>query len=496
MAMTGGTARLVAQGTPPRWPGPISLYVYYKESTQSIANNTTVLSLGMYVTTPSGWDIGSWEDWNGSYIGTATSGANCKTFNGDIPNFQGTRWLVENQNITVTHEKDGSKTVTIYWHWGVNSGWSGVMNNPSGSFSVKLTTIPKASPIRATDANIESTSIITIDAASASFTSTVAYKADGQSDWTTIWTKQKHVSYGWTVPKSLYDLIPNAKKIGISLRCQTYNGSSLVGTEYANITAHADESKCAPTGSATGEDVNSASIALTGDASIIVKGISNFRVRTTATAKNGATISSIIVKCGSVAMDGADVTFAGAESNSVKAVITDSRGFSTEFVFVSYVLVNYIAPTITPTISRDTPTGNAVTVSVKGNFFNGKFGPANSAAAVVNTLQVRVRYKTAGSASYGSYADATITKGANAYSATLQLTGLDYRTAYEFQISVADAVYSRSASGIPLSKGIPVFDWGENDFAFNVPVSINGYTLTIGNTEITEDQLKKLLALI
>ncbi len=493
MAMTGGTARLVAQGTPPRWPGPVSLYVYYKESSQSIANNTTVLSLGMYVTTPSGWDIGSWEDWNGSYIGTATSGANCKTFNGDIPNFQGTRWLVENQNFTVTHEKDGSKTVTIYWHWGVNSGWSGVMNNPSGSFSVKLTMIPKASPIRATDANIESTSIITIDAASANFTSTVAYKADGQSDWTTIWTKQKHVSYGWTVPKSLYNLIPNAKKIGISLRCQTYNGSSLVGTEYADITAHADEGKCAPTATVTGEDVNSASIALTGNSWNIIKGISDLRVRTTATAKNGATISSIRAKCGSVEKLGVDVTFIGAESNIVSVTVTDSRGFSANVGIAPGSLINYIIPTITPTISRDTPTGNAVTVSVKGNFFNGLFG---TAGAVANTLRVRVRYKTAGSASYGSWADATITKGTNTYSATLRLTGLDYKTAYEFGIILDDAVLSRSVSGIPLSKGVPVFDWGENDFAFNVPVSINGGTLTIGETTITEAQLKSILALI
>lgn len=147
MAMTGGTAKLVSQGTPPGWPGPVSLYVYYKQESQSAANNQTVLSLGMYVTTPNKWDIGGWTDFNGSYVGTATSGANCKTFNGDIPNFYGTRWLVENQQVTVTHNDDGTKTATIYWHWGVNSGWSGVMNNPSGSFNVTLTQIPRASTI-------------------------------------------------------------------------------------------------------------------------------------------------------------------------------------------------------------------------------------------------------------------------------------------------------------------------------------------------------------
>ena len=149
MAMTGGTAKHVASGTPDygNAPSPIKLYVYYKEKSQSVANNTTVLSLGMYFTTPSGWDIGSWSDYNGSYVGTATSGSNCKTFNGKVPTgTTGTYWLVENQDITVTHDNDGTKKVTVYWKWGVNSPWGGFVNR-SGSFTIDLTTIPRASTI-------------------------------------------------------------------------------------------------------------------------------------------------------------------------------------------------------------------------------------------------------------------------------------------------------------------------------------------------------------
>lgn len=120
MAMTGGKSKLVATGTPSKWPGPISLYVYYKEDSQSKENNQTVLSLGMYITTPSGYYFGPWDDFNGSYVGTATSGTNCKTFNGTCPaNTQGTRWLAENLKVTVTHDSDGKKKATIYWKWGI-----------------------------------------------------------------------------------------------------------------------------------------------------------------------------------------------------------------------------------------------------------------------------------------------------------------------------------------------------------------------------------------
>ena len=148
MAMTGGTAKLVASGTPPGWGVPISLYVYYREKQQDIGTNTTVLSLGMYVSIPTGYYIGPWSDFRGSYVGTAASGDNCKTFDGKVPaNTRGEVWLVEDQDVTVIHDNDGKKTATVFWMWGVHSGWSGVMNYPAGSFSVPLTTIPRASDL-------------------------------------------------------------------------------------------------------------------------------------------------------------------------------------------------------------------------------------------------------------------------------------------------------------------------------------------------------------
>lgn len=145
MAMTGGKAYLVKSEHPNygaiSWT--IDLYVYVKEQTQNIAENYTVLSLGMYVQTPSAeHDIGPWVASGDSYIGTATSGSNCIVYNGAIPNCGGTRWLIENQNIVVPHNPDGTKTATIYWKWGVNSPW-GQYVKPSGSINHTITPIPR-----------------------------------------------------------------------------------------------------------------------------------------------------------------------------------------------------------------------------------------------------------------------------------------------------------------------------------------------------------------
>ena len=59
----------------------------------------------------------------------------------------------------------------------------------------------------------------------------------------------------------------------------------------------------------------------------------------------------------------------------------------------------------------------------------------------------------------------------------------------EYPLSVITKTY-------PIRQGKPVFDWGENDFAFNVPVAITDGELKIGETSLSEAQLKKILELI
>lgn len=380
--------------------------------------------------------------------------------------------------LPVQNKTDGTTALAIR----IYSGMGSVRNT---TYSYSLAVDPAASKIGATDANIESASTISIAKYDANFTTTVSYKADGQSSYTPIWTNQKHTSYAWTVPSSLYALIPKAKEIKITLQCQTYSGGTLIGTETATFTAYAAESRCKPTVSVSCEDVNAESIALTGNKKHIINGISNLKVVTTATANNGASISTVKAYCGSKELSGTNVTFSGASGSEVYVIVTDSRGFSTRVDDKTLTLINYIAPTITPTITRDTPTGDTVTVYVKGLSFNGSFG------AVTNTLRVRVTYKVDGASSYGGYSEMTITKGTNEYTATANLSGIDYTKAYRFQIRLDDEVYnldkgyrdSKYVTNIYLNKGIPIFDWGENDFRFNVPVSLPSTTTIDGEED-------------
>ena len=380
----------------------------------------------------------------------------------------------------INHDADGGKTITISGSVTGPSGTSMAGKVTSGSKSVALDTIPRASSVTATNANIGSKTTITISRASSSFTHTLTYSFGGLTG--TIATKTTSTSVSWTVPTSFYAKIPDDPSGKCTITCDTYSGSTKIGTDTTTFTATAAESVCAPSVSVTAVDTNADVIALTGSNKRIVKGFSDVKVTTTATAKNSASISSVSVTCGSEKKTGTSVTFDDVESATIKATATDSRGYPTTTTASGLTLVNYIVPTIKETITRESPTSDIVNIHVEGNWFNGSFG------AVTNTLKVQVRYKPKSQAEYTDedvYQDMTVTKSGNTYTASISIAGLVYTQAYSIRIRVRDAIHEHQGpiadpvwreTGI--SKGVPVFDWGEDDFRFNVPIYSGGVNYT------------------
>lgn len=132
-AMSGGTSYLLKE-TVPNWGNSakkVQLYLYVKESPNTSTRQTT-LYLGLYVVTPSGWSIGPWKDYGNSKL-------NGSTFDGYIPNFAGTWWLVSNKTLTVSHDDAGNAAAqSISWYWDVHSSWGGFYD-ANGSKSVSVT---------------------------------------------------------------------------------------------------------------------------------------------------------------------------------------------------------------------------------------------------------------------------------------------------------------------------------------------------------------------
>lgn len=374
---------------------------------------------------------------------------------------------------------------------------SGNTHTVSGDVTVTATATPLKSTIGATDANIGSTSTITVTRYNSSYTHTITYKLGNATG--TIVTKGTSTSIAWTVPDAFYAQIPNAKTGTCTLTIETFNGSTSLGTNTCTLKVTASSSACSPTVVGTVVDTNATTKALTGNENTLIRYKSTAKCTLTATPKNSATIST--TKIGGSAVTGtssggvvtATKNYTSVSATSFSFDATDSRGYSGSQT-VNPSVIAYIQLTINPTVERPVPTGDTVELSFSGNYYRGSFG------AYSNTLTIRYRYKETTTAAFSggwtTVPSTSIVYGTGTYRTSAAITlddTFDYRKSYDFQIQAYDGANGTALTTVTrdlvIKRGIPVFDWGENDFNFHVPVKI-------GDTTLTEQQLQQLLALL
>ena len=364
---------------------------------------------------------------------------------------------------------------------------SGGTHTVKGNVAVIATSAKVMSTISATNANIGSSTTITVNQYNSSYTHTITYSFPDQSGNEGDATgqignaKRSDTSISWTVPTSFYSRIPNAKTGTCTLTCTTFDGNTNRGQSTCTFKVTASESACAPTVSGTVVDVNDSSITLTGNSSNLVKNLSTARCTITSTAKNSASISQNKVNDTVILSSGyTDIT--EVDTGSFVFSATDSRGYS-KTATVTKTLVDYVPVTINPEIERATAIGTSMKMRFDGSFFNGSFG------AYTNNLSVRYRYRVSTDSDWGSWttvssSNYTFSSG-NKYGTTSDITlsqSFDKDLSYVFQVNARDIAKADGQSNITVhsvtktitvSIGMPVFDWGKNDFQFNVPVLCN-----------------------
>ena len=368
--------------------------------------------------------------------------------------------------LTIPHNSDGSKNFTI----SAVSGWIYGNGNYYGeSKSFTLPTIPRASSVSCSTANIGSSATITINRASTSFTHTLTYSFGSLSG--TIATKTSNTNISWTIPTTFYSHIPNSKSGTGTITCDTYNGSTLIGSKSTSFTATVNESASKPTLNPTAVDSNNTTTALTGDSSKFIKYYSNASVATGAQARNSATLKSQKITCGAKSITSASGTINAVESGTFTFSATDSRGYTTTQT-VNKTLIEYIKLTCSLNAGAPTTAGVA-TLKISGNYWDGTFGK------VANTLTVQYRYKAQGG-SYGSWTTVSATKSNNTYNATATISELNYQTTYVFQARAVDKLATKNTNE-QTRRTTPVFDWGKNDFKVNGNFRVTGATTLDGN---------------
>lgn len=394
---------------------------------------------------------------------------------GQSDSYAGSPWSLKG----VEHEADGSKSVTVevditgYTSGGGGSGW-----RVEDSREISLTHIPRASTIGAADACIGAVSTVSVVRRSADYTHSVAYAFGGLSGYLDADGSLRDTealltasSIPFTIPESFYAQIPDAPSAVCTLTCRTYrDGAQLGDAQTCAFTVTAKKELCIPQITATVTDGNPVTLALTGDGNKLVRFGSTAVCTIAAEAKNGASIAGKTIA--GVPVEGDTLTVEAVESGKISFAVTDSRGY-TNAVEVERELIPYTRLTANLSVKRTNPTNGKALLTVTGNCYSGSFGAAE------NTLQI-LCYVDGGQAIL-----LTPVLGENAYTLTTELTGLDYLHAHTVEVEVRDCV-TQVVRTATVGKGIPVFDWGEEDFIFHVPVGMDGNKLG-GIAAPTED---------
>ena len=229
----------------------ITLRFNWSQSSQSIANNNSVVSWNLQLIA-SGGSISSSasKSWSVNVNGSNYSGTNTV----GVSNGQ-TKTLASGST-TIGHNADGTKSFSLSFSQQFDINYSGVgwIGTKSGSGSGTLSTIPRTSSISATNANIGENITININRASGSFTHTLTYAFNNLTG--TIATKTGSTSIAWTIPTSFYAQIPNNRSSWGRIICDTYNGSTKIGSSECRFDVYVKESSNKPGISATVKDIN------------------------------------------------------------------------------------------------------------------------------------------------------------------------------------------------------------------------------------------------
>lgn len=372
--------------------------------------------------------------------------------------------------VDVEHESDGKKSVTISFEGADNYASSTTafdISKQSGTLT--LTNIPRKATITAApNFNDEANPAITYSNPAGNAV-TKLQACIASSNGQTIYVPYRDLtktatSYTFSLTTAERTTLRNATKNSNTLAVRFYVATTIGETiYYSSLDKTMSIVNATPTiSNATVKDAGTVTTALTGDVNKIIKGYNYISASMTPAALKGATITSQSIKCGDKTVSGTSATFTNVETGTFTFTVKDSRG-NTKTQTVTKTLINYVKLTCNMENSNITVDGK-MALKLNGNYFNGSFGATN------NSLTLQYRYKTNDGA-YGSWINVSPTLSGNTYSATVNLTGLDYQSIYTFQARAIDKI---STGGVNTAekriKSLPVFDWGENDFKFNVDV--------------------------
>lgn len=428
------------------------------QNSQNAASNQSNVTVALTIT----WNGGSYNA-TGNAAGVVNIDGTDHNFTAKFNTAQKTSGseVIFSKTLDIPHNADGSKSLICSASFATGTG----VGTVTASATKTLTQIPRESTVGATDANIGATSVISVNRKNAAYTHSIAYSfgnlkgylADGSGVLSDGEVKLSDTSLSFPIPESFYAQIPDARSALCKLTVKTYFGDTQIGAEKScTFTVTASAAICCPEVGGTVIDINEETLALTGNAEKLVRGKSTAQCTVFAQAKNGAVIKSKYI--GGREVFDEPLAIEAVESKKFVFSAEDSRGYVGKFE-KAVEMVEYVFLTCNAEVMRTDPTSGNATLVIGGNYFNGSFG------AQANSLQLAFQVGS------GEWVEVTPQITENRYSATVNLSALDYKSSHSIMVAVQDKLMTLQKP-LTLGKGIPVFDWGEQDFTFHVPVNL------------------------
>lgn len=406
---------------------------------QSIANNTTTIQTRLRTVLNSGSGGGYPYKFTCSY---------CSTVSGS------SRWYFATENITtsssktISHNSDGTKTVSL----SASASVTGLGLSVSLSASVGMPKIPRSATITAAPnfTDLDNPTITYSNPAGNSVTSLKAYIEDNSQNILVGLRDISKTGTSYTFNftneerEALRSYSSNSKTSTVKyVIMTTLGGNSYWNTLNKTLTIV----NANPTFTATYEDTNASSIAITGDNQLLIQEQSTLQINVAnATAYKYATLSSITATINGVTYNGTLNGSNGtinvgalniAENTDVIVTLTDSRGY-TATQTLNLQFLGWQLPTANITLQRQNNYYSQTDITVDANY---------SSLDGQNTIDIYAMYKKTTDSTYST---AVILQ--DNVTATLNLDNL-----YEWDVRVVltDRL-GTTTYNLTVGKGMPI----------------------------------------
>lgn len=329
-----------------------------------------------------------------------------------------------------------SATTYGYWYW-VNCTASMTCNGG-------LKTV-----ISCSNGTLGSSNTLTLTRYSSTFTHKITATCGTAS--MIISSNAQSDTVSWTPPIDWASQNVSAVKVSVTVTCETYNGSTSVGSTSAKLTMSIP-SNVVPSVSLSVSDANGYLSTYGG----YIQKKSVAKVISTSAGVYGSSIKSCVITCGSLSSSSNSGTFELPTSGTitVKAAVTDSRGRKAS-ASTTITVIEYAPPTSQITTAYRCDSNG--TANYEGTYVYAVFNAEVTSLSSKNTASYAFKYRVRGETSWTSISLSTIS-GEYTPIGVSQIFAADTTKSYEMCISVTDAFGTVDSQYRTVSPTSPFLD--------------------------------------